>query len=233
MTIETFINELEKLNIKITDNQLNHLQTYCSFLLEYNLHTNLTAIRTEPEVYLKHFYDSLTITKAIDLNKITNVLDIGTGAGFPGMILKIIYPHLSITLLDSNNKKTEFLKELASKLSIEVNIINDRAEKYIINKREYFDLVVSRAVANLQVLTELSLPFVKINGLFIAMKANADEELTKSENCIKICGGELINKLSFQLPIENAERSLIVIKKITKTNIEYPRLYDKIIKKPL
>ena len=233
MNINTFINELSKIKIKLNENQLSQLKTYCDFLIEYNKHTNLTAIKNEEDIYLKHFYDSLTLVKAINLNDINNVLDIGTGAGFPGMVLKIVYPHLNVTLLDSNNKKNEFLKELATKLNIKINIIYDRAENYIINNREAIDLVVSRAVANLQVLTEISLPFVKVNGLFIAMKANASNELNTSLNCIKTCGGELKDTISFKLPIEDSERTLIVIKKINKTNNLYPRIYDKIIKQPL
>ena len=233
MNNEDFINELAKINITLTEIQLKQLHTYCDFLIEYNAHTNLTAIKKESDVYLKHFYDSLTVSKAIDFKTINNVLDIGTGAGFPGMILKIVYPHLNITLLDSNNKKTEFLKELANKLNIQINIIYDRAENYILNNRETYDLVVSRAVANLQVLTEISLPFVKVNGLFIAMKANADNELHTSLPCIKMCGGELIDTIYFKLPIEESERTLIIIKKIKVTNNLYPRPYDKILKKPL
>ena len=233
MNINTFKNELSEINIDLNETQLNQLKTYCDFLIEYNKHTNLTAIKNEEDIYLKHFYDSLTLVKAINLNDVNNVLDIGTGAGFPGMVLKIVYPQLDVTLLDSNNKKIEFLKELATKLNIKINTIYDRAENYIVNNREAFDLVISRAVANLQVLTEISLPFVKVNGLFIAMKANVNNELNTSLNCIKTCGGELTDTISFKLPIEDSERTLIVIKKINKTNNLYPRIYDRIIKQPL
>ena len=233
MNLNDFISELAKLSIKLSNDQLSQLNTYCTFLLEYNEHTNLTAIRNREDVYLKHFYDSLTLIKIIDLNKINSLLDIGTGAGFPGMVLKIIYPDLDVTLLDSNNKKTTFLNLLATKLQIKVTIINNRAEEYIENNRNQFDIVVSRAVAKLNILTELSLPFLKINGQFIAMKSHANEELKDSIKAIKECGGKLTNQFNFILPFELAERTLIVITKVQPTNSKYPRRYEQILKKPL
>lgn len=152
MTEEEFITELTKLNIEVTPEKLDQLKEYASFLLEYNQHTNLTAIRDINEVYLKHFYDSLTIVKAINLKEVNTLLDIGTGPGFPGMVLKIIYPHLQITLMDSNNKKINFLKALAQELNLNVEIIYGRAEEFIVNRREYYDVVTSRAVASLDIL---------------------------------------------------------------------------------
>ena len=177
MTEEEFITELTKLNIEVTPEKLDQLKEYASFLLEYNQHTNLTAIRDINEVYLKHFYDSLTIVKAINLKEVNTLLDIGTGPGFPGMVLKIIYPHLQITLMDSNNKKINFLKALAQELNLNVEIIYGRAEEFIVIRREYYDVVTSRAVASLDILAELSIPYVKTNGLFVAMKSNYQEEL--------------------------------------------------------
>ena len=141
MNKDEFIKELNLLNIKITDNQLEQLDLYCKYLLEYNKHTNLTAIKEEDKVYLKHFYDSLTIKKVIDLTKYNNLIDVGTGAGFPGLVLKIIFPHLKVTLLDSNNKKINFLQEITTKLKLEnIEIIHSRVEDYVKNNRETYRL---------------------------------------------------------------------------------------------
>ena len=231
MSFNELISSLKELNITLTDYQQEQLITYKDFLIEYNKHTNLTAITNEEDIYLKHFYDSLTITKVIELDN-QKVLDIGTGAGFPGMVLKIVYPELDITLLDSNNKKITFLKELSTKLNININLINKRAEEYIVDNRENYDLVVSRAVANLNTLVELTIPFVKVNGYFIAMKANAKEEMESSLNAIKILNSTIDNTLEFNL-INNDLRTLIKIKKNDKVDIKYPRRYEKIIKQPL
>lgn len=231
MSFNELISSLKALNIELTTYQQEQLITYKDFLIEYNKHTNLTAITNEEDIYLKHFYDSLTITKIIDLSN-QKILDIGTGAGFPGMVLKIVYPELDITLLDSNNKKITFLKELSSKLNIKVNLINDRAEEYIKDNRESFDIVVSRAVANLNTLSELSLPFVKVNGYFIAMKAIVNEEINNSINALKIFNSNIEETLEFKL-INNDLRTLIKIKKNKKTDNKYPRRYEKIIKQPL
>lgn len=233
MNIENFVNELKKINITLNNKQLEQLNIYANFLIEYNKHTNLTSIKDIEEIYLKHFYDSITILKSNIIIDNQTILDIGTGAGFPGLVLKIINPTLNITLLDSNNKKITFLKELTKKLNIEVELVNKRAEEYIKDKREYFDIVTSRAVKELNILSELSIPFVKVGGYFIAMKGNYEEELNKSKHAIEILGGILENIISFKLPVINANRSLIIIKKIKETNKIYPRLYDKIIKKPL
>ena len=130
MTKDEFILEISKLGIELNDEQIEMLEIYKEFLKEYNKHTNLTAIKEDKDIYLKHFYDSLTIVKVINLNLVNNLLDVGTGAGFPGMVLKIVYPNLNVTLLDSNNKKTRFLTELQEKLQIDVEIINDRVENY-------------------------------------------------------------------------------------------------------
>ena len=233
MNKEEFINELNKLNINITDKQLEQLNTYKDFLIKYNEHTNLTRIIDEEDIYLKHFYDSLTIDKYIDLNNVNNLLDIGTGAGFPGMVIKIFYPNINVTLLDSNNKKTTFLKELSKELDLDVEIINDRAENFIKNKREYYDIVVSRAVAPLNILLELTTPFVKLNGLFVAMKANVEEELKESESTYKELGANIKSINEFNLIKEDSKRTIIIYEKINKTDTMYPRTYDKIKKKPL
>ncbi len=234
MNKEQFISALKELNITLTNTQLEQLETYCNFLLEYNTHTNLTAIRDSESVYLKHFYDSLTIVKAIDLNNYKTLLDIGTGAGFPGMVLKILYPHLLVTLLDSNNKKIAFLQELAKKLDIkDITFYHGRAEEYCTKKREVFDIVTGRAVSNMTTLTELSLPFVKLKGYFIAMKGANNEEIEEAKYAINLLGGSIETTINFQLPIEESERNIIKISKVKHTPKDYPRRYEKIVKNPL
>ena len=233
MTKEELYLELEKLGITLTDKQKEQLEIYKNFLIEYNKHTNLTRIIDENDIYLKHFYDSLTIVKYIDLSNKNTLLDIGTGAGFPGMVLKIVYPNLEVTLLDSNNKKITFLKQLSEKLNIKVNAIQARSEEYIKEKREYFDVVTSRAMANLRVLLELSIPYVKVNGNFIAMKANASEELKEANNTHEKLGAKLSSIHEFELIKENSKRTIIVYDKISNTDTKYPRKYDIIIKKAI
>lgn len=228
MTEEEFITELTKLNIEVTPEKLDQLKEYASFLLEYNQHTNLTAIRDINEVYLKHFYDSLTIVKAINLKEVNTVLDIGTGPGFPGMVLKIIYPHLQITLMDSNNKKIGFLKTLAQELNLNVEIIYGRAEEFIVNRREYYDVVTSRAVASLDILAELSIPYVKTNGLFVAMKSNYQEELQATLPILKKLDSKVEKIEKFSLPKIEANRAIICIRKEKATNHKYPRNYNQI-----
>jgi len=233
MNKEEFINEIGKLNINYTKDMLDKLEIYKEFLIEYNNHTNLTAIKEEKDIYLKHFYDSLTICKSYDFSKVNNLIDIGTGAGFPGMIIKIFFPNIDVTLLDSNNKKTKFLNELSQRLGIKVTIINDRVENYAKNNLNKFDIVTSRAVANLRVLTEISMPLVKVNGLFIALKGNIEEELKDAKDTIEIISGEIINIVQFELFNSSGIRNILVIEKTKNTNINDLRTYDKIIKKPL
>lgn len=231
MNKEEFIKSLKELNIDITEDQLNMLNIYKDYLIEYNTHTNLTTITDEEEIYLKHFYDSLTIAKVIDLNNYNSLIDVGTGAGFPGMVLKIMYPNLNVTLIDSNNKKTTFLSNLKEKLKISnLNIINTRSEEYALNNLEKFDIVTSRAVANLRVLTELCLPLVRVNGYFIPLKASVDEEIIEAKNIINRLNGEIENKITFKLPKEESLRNILVIKKKDKTPKGYPRNYSKIKK---
>lgn len=234
MNKELFIKELEKIGFNITEEQLNSLDIYCKFLLEYNSHTNLTAIKEENQVYLKHFYDSITFIKAIDLNNINNLIDIGTGAGFPGMVLKILFPNLEVTLLDSNNKKIKFLEELSEKLNLtKINFFHGRAEDFCIKNRESFDIVTARAVSNMTTLTELCMPLVKLNGYFIAMKGSNEEEVKESLDAIEILGGLIEENIKFNLPIEESGRQIVKIKKIKNTPKEYPRRYEKIVKTPL
>ena len=234
MNKELFFEELKKLGINPTADQMQKLEIYYHTLVEWNAKTNLTAITKEEDVYLKHFYDSLTIVKGIDLTTIESLLDVGSGAGFPGIVLKIFYPHLKLDIIDANNKKIMFLNYLIQKLSLEnITLIHNRAEKYALENKEKYDLVTARAVANLNTLIELCLPMVKVNGYFIAMKGNASEELKEISKELEILGGKIVSQLEFNLPIENSQRTIIKIVKTKKTPVGYPRVYDKIIKKPL
>lgn len=234
MNKKIFIEELKKIGLELTEEQLNSLDIYCKYLLEYNSHTNLTAIKEEEQVYLKHFYDSLTFIKAIDLTNINNLIDVGTGAGFPGMVLKIIYPNVEVTLLDSNNKKITFLQELSKKLNLDkINFFHGRAEDFCQKNRESFDVVTARAVSNMTTLTELCMPLTKVGGYYIPMKGSNEEEVKDSLDAIEILGGIVRENIKFNLPIENSGRQIIKIEKVKNTPKEYPRRYEKIIKTPL
>ena len=233
MTKEEFYKKLKEIKIELNPLQKEQFENYYKFLNEYNNHTNITAITNKEDVYLKHFYDSALLATTIDFNKITNLLDIGCGAGFPGIVIKILYPNINLTLLDSNNKKTKFCEYIIKELSLkDVVIINKRAEDYIKNKREYFDLVTARAVKNLNILNELAIPYVKLNGYFIAMKSSIDNELKESMNGINILGAKYINTISITNDILGL-RNFVIIKKIKETEKKYPRNYNNIIKKPL
>ena len=231
MNIEEFIKEVKKLNIEITEQNLIDLEKYKDLLIEYNKKFNLTAIKTEEEIYLKHFYDSLTLTKGLSLEGNLKLLDIGTGAGFPGLVLKIFYPNLEITLLDSNNKKITFLETVIKELNLKnITCIHNRAESLPDNYREYFDIITSRAVAHLRILSELSIPYLKVGGKLIAMKGISDEEIKESEEILNKLDSTITNVITFNLPIENSNRSLVIIEKKKETNKLYPRNYDKIMK---
>lgn len=234
MNKEEFIKELKKINIIPTKEQLESLEIYKNMLQEYNKKFNLTAIINDEEIYLKHFFDSLTITKVMNFDEELKVLDIGTGAGFPGIVLKIFFPKLDITLLDSNNKKIFFLEEVIKKINLKnIKCIHTRAEELPNSYREYFDIITSRAVAHLRILAELSLPYLKINGYFIPMKGELREELEESKSTLKELSGEIIEKEEFNLPIENSKRTILKIKKTAKTQNIYPRNYDQIKKRIL
>lgn len=237
MKIEEFINEIKKLNIVVTDDQLKSLEKYYNYLINYNLHTNLTTITEKELVYLKHFYDSLSLVKCVNFDKKIKLLDIGTGAGFPGVVLKIFFPNIDLYLMDSNSKKMKFLEKLCSLLELQnVTFINSRAEDFIKDNRDKFDIVVSRAVAKTRIIAELGIPFLKIDGLLILMKASnkvTEEEIKEATPTISILNSVLKKIISFNLPKENSERNLIVIKRVGEIDNKYPRSYDKIIKKAL
>lgn len=233
MNKEQFIEELLKLNIEISDIQLQKLEKYYEILERENKLYNLTAITEKESVFLKHFYDSLTIVKIIDLNN-ESLCDLGTGAGFPGMVLKIIFPNLKVTLIDATLKKCNFLEKVIKELKLEnIKVINARVEEYAKIEREKHDIVTARAVAPLKHLLEYGIPLLKVNGIFVAMKGNINEELNGIEiyeNKLKI---KQIKKMDFQLPIESSNRTLIAFIKLEKTDNKYPRKYNEIKKKSL
>ncbi len=231
MNKEVFVNELKKIDIIATSEMLEKLDKYYKLLCEWNEKINLTRIIQEDEVYLKHFYDSLTLNKAIDLNSNLSLCDVGTGAGFPGIVLKIVFPNLSITLVDSLLKRINFLNLVINELQLkDIITVHTRCEDYARIHREEFDVVTSRAVANLTTLSELCLPMVKVNGYFIPMKANAEEEIKESVDILKKLDSNIENIYEFDLPIENSHRTIIKIRKNKKTNVKYPRSFDKIKK---
>lgn len=215
--------ESEKIGIKLPDEQLNEFYEYMQLLLEWNEKMNLTAITEPEEVIKKHFVDSITIKKYI--KEENRLIDVGTGAGFPGIPLKIVDKSIKLTLLDSLNKRINFLNEIIEKLNLkEVNTIHSRAEEYAKNKvRESYDVAVSRAVADLPILLEYLMPYVKLNGICICMKGpKAQEELERSKKAINILGGKLekVEKITID---EEMERNLIIIRKIKDTPNKYPR----------
>lgn len=224
-----FINELEKLNIFLNEEQLLKLDKFYNLLISWNKKINLTRIISKEDVYLKHFYDSLTLIKEIDLTKDLTLCDVGSGAGFPGIVLKIAFPNLKITLIDALQKRVNYLNEIIKELELnDIIAIHARSEDYARNNYEKFDVVTARAVANLRVLSELCIPMVKVNGYFIAMKASVLDEINDSENILKLLNSKIINVNSFTLPYENSQRNLIKIQKNVETNHKYPRKFDKI-----
>ena len=234
MKKDEFLKELEKINITLTENQILKLEKFYELLIIWNQKINLTTILKEEDVYLKHFYDSLSLIKVIDLNKELTLLDVGTGAGFPGIVLKIVFPNLKITLLDSMNKRISYLNEIIKELDLkDIDTVCSRAEDYALKNREKYDIVVCRAVAHLEILVEITLPLVKVNGYFIAMKSNANEEIALARKKIFALNSKIIEILSFKLPFENSIRTLIKIQKFKKTDLKYPRKYDKIKKENL
>lgn len=230
---------MEELSIELSEHQLHQFYKYFELLVEWNKIMNLTAITEMEEVVTKHFVDSLTLVKAIpDLGeKGGTILDMGTGAGFPGIPLKIVYPNLKITLLDSLNKRIKFLNEVIGEIGLEdITAIHGRAEDYGRNKdyREQFDYCVSRAVANLSTLSEYCMPYVKIGGTFISYKSGKiDEELKEAKGAVKLLGGKVEQVITFVLPKTEVERSLVVIKKNEGTAKKFPRKAGMPGKEPL
>lgn len=231
MNKQEFFEELAKLGINLTNDQIDKLARFYQLLVTWNEKINLTTIIKEEEVYLKHFYDSLTLIKVVDLRQPLTVLDVGTGAGFPGIVLKIVFPNLKITLLDSLTKRINYLNEIIKELDLhDIETVCSRCEEYTKINREKYDLVVARAVSHLKILSEMIIPTVKVNGYFIAMKANLNDELEITIPMLKKLNSELKEIKEFSLPIENSKRTLVVIKKNAKTALLYPRKYSEIKK---
>ncbi|WP_147535994.1 16S rRNA (guanine(527)-N(7))-methyltransferase RsmG [Bacillus marasmi] len=227
MNVEQFQSMLAEKGIALSPHQLEQYNQYYQTLVEWNEKMNLTAITDQPSVYLKHFFDSISAAFYFDFNKPLKICDVGAGAGFPSIPIKIAFPHINVTIVDSLNKRISFLENLANELNLEgVQFIHDRAETFGQNLayREQFDVVMARAVARLSVLTELCLPLVKVGGTFLAMKAqSAEEELTAGKKAITIMGGKVEQIHSFLLPLEESDRNIIIINKVKSTPKKYPR----------
>ncbi len=232
MNKELFLEELKKLGILLTPKQEQDLDTYYKLLISYNNNVNLTAITKEEDVYLKHFYDSLTLFKGIDLKENLKICDLGTGAGFPGLVLKIVFPNLSITLVDSLEKRIKFLDLVIKELELKnIKTVHSRIEEF--KEIEAFDVVVSRAVAKINILLELGCKIPKVNGLFVFMKGNILEELKSAKNALKVLNYSLEKIINFKLPIEESERNIVILKHTSPTSNKYPRQFSIIKKKPL
>ena len=227
----------KELGITLDEIQKKQFTDFYEYLVEKNKVMNLTGITEFQEVLIKHFLDSLTCVKAVDMSRIKSIMDIGTGAGFPGVPLKIAFPHLEACLLDSLKKRVNFLEETFQLLKLEnITAIHGRAEEYAKNKqyRETYDLCVSRAVSNLATLSEYCLPYVKTGGYFISYKSGTvQEEVEQAQKAVKILGGKIQDVVYFQLPDSEIQRSLVVIEKIKATPGRYPRKAGTPLKEPL
>ena len=209
MNREEFVKEIEKLGIIATTEQLDKLEDFYKLLIEWNQKINLTRIVDKEDVYLKHFYDSLTIVKVINLNEVNTLCDVGTGAGFPGIVLKIFYPNLRITLIDSLRKRVDYLNAIIKDLKLDnIEAIHVRGEDY----QGSFDVVTSRAVANIEKLVNYTMHLVSKNGVFIAMKGDIETELTKEVETKLNKKYQIVEVKKFLLPIEKSKRSLVVLK---------------------
>ena len=224
---DKFLRQIKELEIELSETQLQQFEKYYELLVEWNKVMNLTAITEYEEVYEKHFLDSLAIVKVEDMNKVESIIDIGTGAGFPGIPLKIAFPHLKVVLLDSLSKRINFLNTVIEELGLEnVETLHGRAEDYAkkAEYREKADLCVSRAVANLSTLSEYCLPYVKVDGKFIPYKSGEiTMEADEAKKAVDILGGSIKKILKFHLPDSDITRSFVVIKKGKETPKKYPR----------
>lgn len=232
---KTLFDTLKEQNFIFSEGMINKFCKYANLLVKWNKMMNLTAITTPEEIVTRHFLDSVSVLNYIDVPDKSRVVDVGTGAGFPGIPLKIVRPDIDLTLIDSLNKRLVFLKEVSISLDFKVNLVHARAEEASLNEiyREKYDFAFSRAVARLNILSEFCLPYVKVNGFFVAMKAkNIDCEVDESLNAIEKLGGFLEKVEKFNL-VDGSERSIVKVRKINNTPSIYPRQSAKISKKPL
>lgn len=235
--IELFIKDLSELEITLSERQILQFLQYYELLKEWNQKVNLTAITEYSEVIKKHFVDSLTLIRAYDVSQQISVIDVGTGGGFPGLALKIAFPWMKITLLDSLRKRVDFLDYVIADLNLEeIETIHGRAEDYAkkMDYRENFDLAVSRAVAKLSVLSEYCLPFVRLGGCFVSYKSEkVSEEIQSAKRALSILGGHMEKQIDFMLPNSDIYRNLVVIGKKNSTPGKYPRKAGMPGKEPL
>ena len=224
MNKEDFKKELLELGIVLDEEKMIKLDKFYHLLIEWNEKINLTTIIDENDVYLKHFYDSLTLIKEVDLTNNISLCDVGSGAGFPGIVLKIIFPNLNITLIDSLQKRVNYLNEVIKCLNLEnIRAKHFRMEDYSRHHNEEFDIITARAVANLGVISEISVRSLKVGGNLVFMKANCDEEINMIMDKLDKLGLEIKNINKFKLPYENSNRTLVSFRKIKKTNSIFPR----------
>lgn len=229
MKIEEFKKELQDLGISVTEEMLMKLEKFYELLISWNEKMNLTRITNKEDVYLKHFYDSLTLIRVINLSDVETLCDVGSGAGLPGIVLKIVFPNLKITLIDSLNKRVNYLNEIIKCLELEnIEAIHTRCEDYAKVNREKYDVITARAVASLKILSELCIPMAKVNGHFVAMKANINEEIAEAIPILKKLDSKIDLIDEFELPVEKSKRTLVKVKKTKETNKKYPRSIDKI-----
>ncbi|MEJ8777129.1 16S rRNA (guanine(527)-N(7))-methyltransferase RsmG [Pseudogracilibacillus sp. ICA-222130] len=237
MNLDTFITALQEHHIHLNETQIAQFETYFEELVAWNEKVNLTAITEKEEVYVKHFYDSISPSFYFDFNEVQTICDVGAGAGFPSIPLKICFPHLQVTIVDSLKKRINFLEHLSNSLKLEnTTFVHARAEDFGQHKdfRESFDVVTARAVARMSVLSELCLPLTKVNGVFLALKgASAAEELAEGKKAIKVLGGEVVKMDTFSLPVEDSERTIYTIKKVKNTHKKYPRKAGTPAKSPI
>ncbi|HOM02267.1 MAG TPA: 16S rRNA (guanine(527)-N(7))-methyltransferase RsmG [Acetivibrio sp.] len=232
---ELLIEGASRFGVNLDDGQVDKFFTYMDVLKEWNEKMNLTAIEEDKDIILKHFIDSVSICPIIK-NRESTLIDVGTGAGFPGIPVKIAFPGLKVKLLDSLEKRTKFLNEVIEKLNLkDISTVHARAEDKGVDGdfREKYDISVARAVANLPVLLEYCLPFVKVGGYFIAMKGSNTEEIENSKKALDILGGKIEDVLEFNLPFSDIKRNVVVIKKFRQTPTKYPRKSGKPSKVPL
>lgn len=216
-------------NIELTDKQSKQFYKYYELLLQWNEKINLTAITECSSVYQKHFLDSLSLRDVIP-NKEVSLLDVGSGAGFPSIPLKILYPNIKVTIIDALQKRINFLRILCEELEIDVDLIHGRAEEY--DKKNTFDFVTARAVANLNVLSELCIPFAKVDGYFVSMKGpKYTEEVQQCQNAFEVLGGKLESIKNYH--IQDEQKTLLLIRKVKKTDDKYPRKFNQIKNRPL